>query len=130
MKRILGILSILSVFAAFEAGASTTVLSCNNGDADTIGDQYFQVDLFEDGIGFMPYEGQFTVDAGDMTFSEGTFSIVNKTVTASSEGEESSTIINALLILDEKNNTLNVAISRDRGAFHTYEMTCTAQQEN
>ncbi len=128
MKRIFAILSILSVFASFGASASTTILSCNNGNIDEVGDGYFQIDILEDGITFLPYEGQFTIEASGSTHTEGTFSIVNQTVTESVEGEEQEVVVNALLILDEKEKTLNVAFSRDRGPFQNYEMTCVSQQ--
>jgi hypothetical protein len=40
------------------------------------------------------------------------------------EGEESQSVIDAMLTLNDTATTLNVAISYDKGAYQTYQMTC------
>jgi hypothetical protein len=121
MKRIFAIaaLALFSTQALAEG-----YLSCSNGTIDEQGDGYFQIDVLEDGLEFFPYEGSFTIDATEAAFDAGTFSVVNRTTTLSVEGEEVSTVVNAMLILDETAKTLNVAISYDKGPFASYEMTC------
>lgn len=124
MKRISGLLILVSAFFALQSNAQASYLSCSNGDIENVGDAHFQVDVLEDGLEFSPYEGSFTLDATEVAYESDTFSIVNKTVSVSSEGEEFSSVINALLILDEENKTLNMAISFNKGPFASYEMTC------
>lgn len=124
MKRMFRLLGLVSVFFALQATAQASYLSCSNGDIEDVGDAYFQIDVLEDGLEFFPYESSFTIDAAEIAFESDTFAIVNKTVTVSSEGQEFPSLINALLILDEKNNRLNAAISFDKGPFRAYEMTC------
>jgi hypothetical protein len=125
MKSILTAPFLFSIFLAFGSQAMAAgYTSCSNGDISVIGDSYYQIDLLEDGIEFMPYEGAFTFDAGDIAYEAGTFSIVNKPVTISAEGEEFTSVVNAILTLNSKGTELNVAISHDSGAFASYTMNC------
>lgn len=124
MKMIFGLATILTTFTLTAANARPSYTSCSNGKIEKVGDAHFQVDILEDGIEFFPYEGSFTVDATDIKYKGNTFSIVNKVVKFTSEGEESSSIINATLKLNAKRTKLNLVISYDRGPKRTHLMTC------
>lgn len=125
MKRLLTLAAFCLVFASVSANAKTTgYLSCTNGDVDKVGDSYFQVDLLEDGIEFQQYESSFTLDAADVQYNGGSYAIVNKTVTATAEGDELQVTINAMLVASENDTKLSLALSYDYGPFQTYELTC------
>ncbi len=117
--------SLMFLVLTVSSQAMAWTISCTNGDFEKMGDGFYQIDILEDGIEFMPYETGFTLDAADVIYSAGTFSILNKDVTKSSEGTEWKANIDAILVLSEDNTKLNVAISDDNSAFKTYEMTCT-----
>lgn len=123
MKRVFGLIALSAVFFGLQANAETTYLSCSNGTIDQVGDALFQVNIMEDGIEFLPYEGSFTIDAASIMYDTGTFVVLNETVKVSSEGEESQSLVNAMLTMPSS-TTLNVAISHDGGAYQTYELTC------
>ncbi len=89
-----------------------------------MGDRLFVVDIYEDGLEFSPYETSFGFDATEVTYSDNTFTIVNRVTSVSTEGEVSKSLINAFLLLNPKTNKLQVAISYDKGPFQSYELTC------
>ena len=118
-----GLFLVLVSAFALHANA-TSYLSCENGPFEKMGDGYFQVNLLEDGIEFFPYEASFSFDFTDIKNDNNVYSIVNKKTVISAEGEESESVINAMLILDGKSENLNVAISYDGEPFTAFELTC------
>lgn len=121
MKLLSGFLLFFVTIVGFQAQA-TPFYRCSDGPIGS--DMYFEIDLMEDGLAFRPYESGFTVDASQASFVGDTYSIVNQTVEMTAEGETFPSLVNALLIFDEPSLTLNLAISYDREAFVSYEMTC------
>lgn len=126
MKSIFGLIGLFAVVFAMQAQAETSSISCSNGTIDQVGDALFQVNVLEDGIEFLPYEGSFTVDAADAIYDMGTFAIINQPVTVSAEGEQSQSVVNAMLTF-ESSTTMYMAISYDDGAYETYKMTCVSK---
>ncbi len=120
--KVLLLLFALVGFSAHAMEASYT--SCSNGDIDKVGDSHYQIDIYEDGIAFRPYESGYTLDVTDIEYDSGTFSIVNKTTEYTSEGTSASVTVNAMLILDSRRGVLNAAISIDGSTFETYTLTC------
>ena len=124
MKRILGLIALSTVFLGLQANAETSYLSCSNGTIDQVGDGLFQINFMEDGIEFLPYEGSFTLDAAVIAYDGGTFAVLNQSTIVTSEGTETPSVIDALLTLDATATTLNVALSYDKGAYETHQLTC------
>ncbi len=124
MKQVLGLLSSVLFIFNVNANAVDSYLSCSNGSIDIVGDGYYQIDILEDGIQFLPYEGAFSLDLTQVGYNDGTFSIINQSTTLTSEGDEYPLLVNAMLLLNKQRNKLSVSISDDRGPFRTYEMTC------
>ena len=126
MKSIFGLIGLFAVVFAMQARAENSYISCSNGTIDQVGDALFQVNLLEDGIEFLPYEGSFTIDAEDTVYDTGTFAVISQLVTKTSEGEESQTVVNAMLTF-ESSTTMHMAIGFDDGEFETYKMTCVSK---
>ncbi|MCB9072531.1 MAG: hypothetical protein H6623_02830 [Bdellovibrionaceae bacterium] len=115
--------SLLTLASQAYAGS----IVCSNGDADVVGDAYYQIELMEDGIQFRPYEGSFDVDAGELKFENGVITIVNKTVTQTTEGVESSVTVDAILTMNEDGTQLDAIISIDQAPAQAYKMSCEKQ---
>lgn len=109
--------------------ADGTYLSCTNGEAHLMGDAFVTVNLFEDGLEINQYESSFTIDAtqAQMNNATDTIYVLDTTVSMSSEGIESESIVDAVIILSEDDKKMEFTISLDKGAFYSYEMTCTEQ---
>lgn len=117
--------ALIFVFFGFVSQAmAESYTSCSNGKFEDVGDAYYEINLYEDGIEFLPYESSFTLDAADIGYENGTFSIINKTTELTAEGQKSTILVNAILILNAASTKLDVAISTDRGPFQSYAMTC------
>jgi hypothetical protein len=123
MKRIFAVLALSTLAIGFQVHAKA-LMTCTNGSIDKVGDNYFQVEVLDNALTISPYESSFTVVNADLGYADGTYSIINKTVAVSAEGEESSQLVNALLVMNAKTQKLNVTISYDKGAFNSYELTC------
>lgn len=117
---------LLATLISFTAKADLTFTSCVNGTFEEMNDGHFQIDILEDGVAFYPYEGHFSIDGADMTYStSGVISVVDKKTEVSSEGETWTSTKNILLVLSSDKSKLEAAISTDGGPFMTYSMQCT-----
>ena len=128
MKLALLTLSILGIAANVFAGESET-LHCQNGDIAKVGDAHYSITVSEDGLQFNPYEGSFTIDAGDITYANNTFNIKNVKTQLSVEGEASQILVNATLKLSNDDSKLVAKISINKAAYRTYQMTCVKQSQ-
>jgi hypothetical protein len=99
-------------------------LECNNGTIEEVGDGLFELTVLRDRIEFRPYESGFTIRARDMVRSGNTIAALAKTVKISAEGEESTVLINAILIFSNDRTKANLATSYDGSPFYTQELSC------
>jgi hypothetical protein len=121
MKAVVMVLALVGFGLQASAESYT---SCTNGKVDEVGDLFYQIDLYEDGISFFPYEGEITLDAEKIGYADGTFSIINQNVGLITEGESYPVLLNAILTLNEDRTELNAAISLDQGTFRSLTLNC------
>ncbi len=107
---------------------ASSYTACSNGSIEKVGDSHYAINIYEDGVEFLPYEGSFVLDLTDVNHDGGTFSVVNKKVEYTAEGESTSAIIDAILTLNPAGTKLNAAVSMNKGEFETYQMTCVRKK--
>lgn len=116
-------LSSLATLASFGAGANTaladapSVLECSNGDPTQVGDTFFALSVFEDGLEVAQWESSYVIDAEFTDYTEGlggwTLAIEKAPVTVSGEGETWTEVKNGFIIFDSQSMVLSVALSTE-----------------
>ena len=120
---------LTTLLFSLNAQAATGYTTCNNGDINVVGDGYFQVDILQDGVEVSPYESHFKIDYSDIKVDvvqdgHSTYTVVNKDLEMSSEGDLYNVKLNAIMTWSKDNKTLQVAYSLDAGAFRSLELNC------
>lgn len=120
------ILSLISLVFCFQAQAWDGYLICENGSFSQMGDSYFRIHLYEDGVEFFRYESSFSFDAGEFIYGDGnTLSVLDKKVSIFSEGEEWVESISFMITLSSDETKLYLAMSDYAdGPFFTEEFFC------
>ncbi|MBY0315162.1 MAG: hypothetical protein K2Q26_06565 [Bdellovibrionales bacterium] len=128
MKHIPVLLSaLITVFCATTVFASGTRI-CVNGDFEAMGDSYYEIHFYEDGIQFLPYESAFDFDLKDIEHVGNTYFIVNKKTTFSAEGEDyPERVVNAKLTFNSEKTELSAEIQVDDEAVQNLKMTCSKE---
>ena len=106
---------------------------CENGSFEQMGDGYFSMTISRDGISFAPYESSVFVPANDIQLTATSYSVIDKKIQMSGEGEVWTVTVDALVTFEALSMAapffpVNVALSLDRGAFRAYELNCKKSQ--
>lgn len=75
----------------------------------------------------MPCEGSFTIENEDLVRKGSTILVGDTKVSYFSEGDEYKKVVDMVINVQPSmisTSQINVAVSTDKGAFSTYEMTC------
>lgn len=123
MKKALVLLSLLGFAAPVFANAEDYI-HCQNGDPAKLGDAYYAINIYEDGLDFRPYEGSFAIEGADAKYANGVFTIKNVKTELTVEGDKSSILVNGTVQLSKDDTKLVVKISINKGAYRTYKMSC------
>jgi len=131
MKKTLLALSILGSILSFGTQAfALESLSCENGDISKVGDSHYAINVFEDGLEFLPYEGSFSIDAGDSKYANNTFTFKNVKTELSIEGEMSQVIVSGTVKISKDESKLVANLSMNRGPYQSYRMTCVKKNRD
>lgn len=128
IKVIVALLGISLTFSSF-AQAEVVWYVCKNGDEATMGDGYFQADLFEDGFTLYPYEsGGIGFNAGDLEYTESLAIMKDQKVTYESEGTQVEAVVDGSVKYNynahDEVTSVVVTISFDKGPAQKYDLAC------
>lgn len=132
MKSLIALacLSCLTPFASARAD-EPDVLECINGPRDQVGDAFFGVTVFEDGLEVTQWESSYAIDPEFVTYTSGlngwVMTIDDAVVTISGEGETWTAKKSGVLILDTSSLTMSVALSTDDSAPMVQTLACRAR---
>jgi hypothetical protein len=125
MKKSFSLLALaLLSTPAFASGSGSGYLVCSNGSIEQMGDSHFAMEIFEDGLTLLPYEGSISVDAADCSSTDKTIAILDKKLDYSSEGTELKVVVNALAVISSDEKKVELALSLDHAPLQTYVLSC------
>lgn len=126
MKKFPSILlsTFFLVLASFSLGAIADNYGCSNGIPRDMGDSYAQIVIYDDVFELVMHKSKILIPREAATEGESTFSIQETAVTMMGEGDVYPVELNMLAIFRKDLNELSLALSLDKAALRTIEMTC------